>query len=317
MVKSFLRKLRWFHIVLASIIILLLISVSPVYPGRIFSSEDNTTLVVLTFDDGYSSWVTEAMPILQEYDLPASGYINDPEFREDFTWEYALTLHEAGWEIGWHTATHMNVDVAERSQLIDDYNLGKSLFEAHGLPAPVTFVYPSGRHDDESVEITSEFFLAARTTHHGVNTPRDVMENPAHLKQFNMDNDLPFIEKKIRKYQDQGMLIVLTAHTIGQVVEWQKNPTMTTEEFEDLAEFLHQEEVKGNIDVVTLREGVEIIQNRNVITSWGLKVDSPSDTWFKFWKIPVPERYFVYYEEIIQDFIGHSNPGIARWFDQF
>lgn len=317
MVKSFLRKLRWFHIVLASIIVFLLVSVSPVYPGRTFSSENNTTLVVLTFDDGYSCWVTEAMPILQKYDLPASGYINDPDFREDFTWEDVVTLYEAGWEIGWHTATHMNVDVADRSAIIEDFTLGKNLFESHGLPAPVTFVYPSGRHDEESVEIASEFFLAARTTHHGVNTPLDVKENPTHLKQFNMDNGLPFIEKKIRKYQDQGMLIVLTAHTIEQVAKWQKEPTMTTEEFEDLAEFLYQEEAKGNIDVVTLREGVEIIQNRNMTTSWGLKVDSPADTWFKFWKIPVPERYFVYYEEIIQDFIGHSNPGIARWFDKF
>ena len=113
------------------------------------------------------------------------------------------------------------------------------------------------------------------------------------------------------------LLRLVDEHDRDVVLNGVAQPTMTTDEFAELAEFLYQEEEKGNIDVVTLREGVEIIQNRNVTTSWGIKIDSPIDTWFKFWKIPVPERYFVYYEEVIQDFVGHSNPGIARWFDRY
>ena len=195
MKRKTVRKIRWFHIVLITIVALLLVSLSPIYPARIYSSKDGKTLVALTFDDGYNCWTSEVMPILKQYNLPASGYITDPEYREGFTWEDAQTLASAGWEIGWHTVKHVQVDVRQRSAIIDDFSQAAPLFELHGLLAPATFAYPSGRHDSLAMEVASEYFLASRTTETGVNTPRGVRDNPQHLKQFSMEKGLAYLEK--------------------------------------------------------------------------------------------------------------------------
>src|SRR4030067_417615 len=106
-----LRKLRWFHILILAVGALLLVSLSPVYPARVYSTDEDITLVALTFDDGYNSWVSEAMPILAEYGLTATGYIRPTEYGETYTWEDVGTLYDAGWEIGWHTVEHTQVDV--------------------------------------------------------------------------------------------------------------------------------------------------------------------------------------------------------------
>jgi peptidoglycan/xylan/chitin deacetylase (PgdA/CDA1 family) len=311
------KRIRWFHIVIIVIVALLLMSLSPVYPARLYSSEDGKALVVITFDDGYESWITEAMPVLLQYNMPATGFINNPEIRDGFTWEDARELANAGWEIGWHTANHVPVDNLQRSEIEDDFSLAAPLLESNGLPAPVTFAYPSGRHDSLSLEVASEYFLASRTMETGVNTPFDVRDDPQHLKQFSMEKGLDYLEKKVNKYAGQDLLIIFTGHTIGELARWQSKPDITVEDFQSLVEFLHQQEEVGTIDVVTLKEAVERMQQREIKYSWHLQIDSPFDTWYRFWIIPVPERYYIYFQVIVQDGIGHRFPQIVRWFDRY
>jgi hypothetical protein len=283
----------------------------------LYSSEGGKTLVAITFDDGYHSWTAEAMPLLQQYDMPASGYITDPDYREGFTWEDARTLVKAGWEIGWHTVHHTPVDYLDRSEIVADFSQAAPLFESHGLPSPAVFAYPSGRHDSLAMEVASEYFLASRTMETGVNTPIDVRDDPQHLKQFSMEKGLSYLENKVKKYEGEYVLVVFAGHTIGEVAPWQHQPDISVEDFAALVEFLHQEEEAGNIEVVTLKDGVERMQQGDVSYSWHLQIDSPFDTWYKFWVIPIPERYYIYYQAVIQDGIGHRFPQVVRWTDRY
>jgi peptidoglycan/xylan/chitin deacetylase (PgdA/CDA1 family) len=315
--KRFVRKLRWFHIVLIVIVALLLLSLSPIYPARIYSSKEGKTLVALTFDDGYDCWTSQVMPILQQYKLPATGFITDPEYRNGFTWENAQELTSAGWEIGWHTVHHVPVDTLPRADIVDDFSQAAPLFESHGLPAPVTFAYPSGRHNSLSMEVASQYFLASRTMEDGVNTPRDVQNNPQHLKQFSMEKGLAYLENKVNKYAGQDVLVVFTGHTVGEVAPWQTKPDISVDDFASLVEFLYQEQEAGLIEVVTLQDGVQRIQQDEFSSSWRLQIDSPFDTWYHFWIIPVPERYYIYFQIIVQDGIGHRFPQVVHWFDKY
>jgi peptidoglycan/xylan/chitin deacetylase (PgdA/CDA1 family) len=311
------KKLRWFHIVLIVIIALLLLSISPIYPSRIYSSQDGKALVALTFDDGYACWTSTILPILQQYDMPATGYITDPEYRQGFTWENAQELVSAGWEIGWHTVKHVPVDTLQRSDLVDDFSQAAPLFTAHGLPTPVTFAYPSGRHSSVAMDVASDYFLASRTMETGVNTPLDVKNSPQHLEQFSMEKGLAYLEKKIRKYAGQNVLVVFAGHTVGEVAPWQKKPDISVDDFTALVEFLHQEEAAGTIDVVTLKDGVQQIQQNPGSQRWRLEVDSPFDTWYHFWIIPVPERYYIYYQAIFEDWIGHRYPQVVHLVNRY
>ena len=311
------RKLRGLFIALIVIGVLLLFSMTPVYPARASHTADNLTLVALTFDDGYDCWTSEIMPILEEYGLPASGYITDPAYRDDFTWTDAQRLNDAGWEIGWHTANHLSADTATQVEMEDDFSSAKPLFESHGLPSPTTFAYPAGRHDSESIEIASEYFLASRTMHDGVNSAGDVQNSPHHLKQYSLEKGLPFLENKVNKYAQKGMFVVFAGHTVGQVAKWQTEPDMTVADFRNLAQFLYEKQQAGLIKVVTFDEGVKLMKARNVTYAWRIEIESPFDTWFNFWVIPVPERYYIFYQSVVQDFVGHRYPGVARWFDRF
>jgi len=317
-VKRFtIKRLRWFHIVLIALAALLLLSLSPIYPARIYSSKDGKTLVAITFDDGYECWTSEVMPVLQQYNLPATGFITDLEYREGFTWEDAQTLVNTGWEIGWHTARHSQVDVLSRSDIINDFSQAAPLFELYGLPLPATFAYPAGRHSSVAMDVASDFFLASRTTETGVNTPRDVRDNPQHLKQFSMEKGLDYLKNKVRKYAGEYVLIVFTGHTVGELAPWQTKPDISVDDFKSLIEFLHQEQDAGTIEIVTLEDGVRRMQQDPGSHSWHLQIDSPFDTWYKFWIIPVPERYYLYFQIIIQDGIGHRFPQVSRWFGSY
>ena len=311
------RRIKWFHIVLITIVALLLLSLSPIYPARVGSAADNRTLVAITLDDGYHCWTSEIMPVLQKYDMPATFYIIDPQYQKGFSWTDAQELYNAGYEIGWHTAKHVSVDMMASSEIASDFESAEPMFESHGLPRPETFAYPSGRHSDQSMEVASRYFVASRTTEDGVNYPDDVRENPQHLRGYSMEKGLSFLEKKVNKYSGQNVLITLVGHTVGEVASWQTKPDMTVDDFNALAEFLHEKEQAGLIEVVTLDEGVKRLQQQELSYTWRIRIDSPFDTWFRFWVIPVPERYYIFYEKVVLDFIGHRYPQVPRWFDRY
>jgi peptidoglycan/xylan/chitin deacetylase (PgdA/CDA1 family) len=309
-------KIRWFHWVSIAFLALLLVLLFLVYLVKDCHSDKSQTLVAPTFDDGYSCWTSTVMPILEHYDLPGTAFINDPDYREDFTWTAVQELYNAGWEIGWHTAGHIDVSMADRSEIISDFNDCGILFKAHGLPTPVAFAYPFGGHSHNAMNIVSDYFLAARTIHHGVNSPCYIRENPAHLTAINLDKGLPFIKGVVNKYSQQGVLIVLFAHTVGQISEWQVSPEMTVPEFEDFAGYLHQKEKEGCIDVVTFSEGVRRMKELQDTSHWYLQLDSPFNPWYEADDPPIPERYSTLYDILVHNFLEHRYPQIALFFDR-
>jgi peptidoglycan/xylan/chitin deacetylase (PgdA/CDA1 family) len=308
--------MRWYQKVSIALLVLLLIPLSPIYPAKECHSEGHQTLVALTFDDGYGCWTSTILPILERYDLVATAFIFEPDYRLDFYWSDVRELYDAGWEIGWHTATHMQIDIADQSEIISDFSACGALFEEHGLPSPVSFAYPFGKHDFRSMEIVSDYFLAARTTHQGVNSPCYIQENPVHLKAISVQRGTDFLEKIINENIGRDVLIVFLGHRVEYDISDAPYTAISAAELEDLAEFLHQEEEKGQISVVTFSEGVHRMQQVEATSSWGIEIGSPFSSWSKVYILPVPERYFFLYQWIVEDFIGHRFPQVERLFDR-
>ena len=78
-------------------------------------------LVVLTFDDGNMTDRTFVGPLLKEYGFGGTFFVNKsggafghPE--RFMTWEDVKWLHDAGFEIGNHTANHRNVRKQTREE---------------------------------------------------------------------------------------------------------------------------------------------------------------------------------------------------------
>ena len=125
-------------------------------------------LVVLTFDDSVKSQATYrdlrnsllaqrskfVAPLLQEYGFGATFFVtDDPRFRGDryMTWEQIHKLHEAGFEIGNHSARHVDVSKESREQFIADLEQLEQRCREHGIPRPTTFCYPAYRTGQEAI----------------------------------------------------------------------------------------------------------------------------------------------------------------------
>jgi peptidoglycan/xylan/chitin deacetylase (PgdA/CDA1 family) len=130
--------------------------------------------VVLTFDDGYHSDFTVALPTLRARGWPGVLNLEVRNLRPVWGTRPGMVrkLVAAGWEIDAHTLTHPDLttlDPAElRRQVAGSRAAIRRLFHV-----PVDFFcYPSGRYDDAVVAAVREAgFLGATTTEEGFARP--------------------------------------------------------------------------------------------------------------------------------------------------
>ncbi len=132
--------------------------------------------VLITFDDGYASWVHVAAPILTQYGCKALFFVSsglmevaDGGERADIfmrerlmiqpraalTWEGVRTLQGGGHTIGGHAYTHANLTTLDAAALVHEIDADKEALEAALGTTVLDFAYPFGtpRHvDARSVE---------------------------------------------------------------------------------------------------------------------------------------------------------------------
>jgi peptidoglycan/xylan/chitin deacetylase (PgdA/CDA1 family) len=133
-------------------------------------------LVAVTFDDGYQSVVTRALPILRALAIPATLFLGTgnlnrppPALRDDDV----RRLRDGGFEIGSHTVTHPDL------RRLDDAALGRELVASRAhledlTGAAVTgFAYPYGFHDPRVVRAVRDagYRYACTTRQHRFNLP--------------------------------------------------------------------------------------------------------------------------------------------------
>lgn len=110
----------------------------------------------ITFDDGYRSLLTSALPILEALNYTAtvyliSDYLDDPRpnsTRQPGTYLNASevrTLQSAGWELGAHSRSHPDLTTVDEAQLDEEIcGSRRRLADLFGDPIP-TFCYPYHR----------------------------------------------------------------------------------------------------------------------------------------------------------------------------
>jgi peptidoglycan/xylan/chitin deacetylase (PgdA/CDA1 family) len=127
--------------------------------------------IVLTFDDGYRDFYTDAFPILEKYHAKAtayiiSGFIGKPNYM--LSTQLSTISQSSEVEIGAHTQHHIDLNLASPKQQTTEILGSKKDLETK-LKIPITtFAYPSGRYNDQTIKIVAESgFATAVTTHPG------------------------------------------------------------------------------------------------------------------------------------------------------
>ena len=152
--------------------------------------------VMLTFDDGHYNVITNALPLLQQYEMKAviavvGAYIERSEQEHDLNpryaymdWEAVQQAQQSGWlEVQSHSydlhasgkrqgANRMRgeSDADYRAVLEADLLKMQGLFETYLGHAPTAFLYPLGAHCDLSEQILQEKgFLATFSCYEHIN----------------------------------------------------------------------------------------------------------------------------------------------------
>jgi peptidoglycan/xylan/chitin deacetylase (PgdA/CDA1 family) len=122
--------------------------------------------VVLTFDDGYGDFYSQALPLLKQYGHTATVFQTTEWVGVEHTkkrmmnWQEIAEAAEAGIEIGAHTITHPQLDQLPEKELREELSGSKSLLEDRlGMAVP-GLAYPYGYSSNRVRQVAREIGYA-------------------------------------------------------------------------------------------------------------------------------------------------------------
>ncbi len=126
---------------------------TPAHAVALLSAPDAQTAgwVVISFDDGFLNFYTEAFPILQRFGYSATMYLPTAFIadsitlfngRHCLTWSKVRELQNHGIEFGSHTVTHPQLRLLSRSEIARELTDSKKTIEDKTGRAAESFAYP-------------------------------------------------------------------------------------------------------------------------------------------------------------------------------
>jgi peptidoglycan/xylan/chitin deacetylase (PgdA/CDA1 family) len=153
-------------------------------------------LAVITFDDGYEDNFTEALPILDQFNAPATIFVITGDVGKKgvvweeageklptdmMSWEMLAELQRKGWEIGSHGHSHVHFDSKSGSD--QEALICHSVSEIEDTlgTIPISFAYPFGCFNETTKTILRKFGIRFAVTTEtpltwDVQSPGDMLE---------------------------------------------------------------------------------------------------------------------------------------------
>lgn len=123
--------------------------------------------VVLTFDDGYENFLTEAAPVLQEFGLAATAFLitdyigKTNEYDKDvqdiqelkmMDWDQIKLLGDFGWDLQCHTKSHYPLVEIDEEVLETELRVSRRILESKLGEVVEFFCFPYGAFDRNSLQ---------------------------------------------------------------------------------------------------------------------------------------------------------------------
>lgn len=144
--------------------------------------------VVLTFDDGFADFYTEALPALKRYGFVATLYVTTAFVnatsrwlqqegeaeRLMLTWEQMVEINAYGIECGAHSHSHAQLDMLPAARAKDEIVQSKKMLEDCLGRAVVSFAYPFGYQTALLRQLVREVgYTSACAVKHAISSERD------------------------------------------------------------------------------------------------------------------------------------------------
>ena len=131
--------------------------------------------VVISLDDGFANWYTNALPILRAYRWPADIELIASRYGTSDVTPHMLSalVDRYGWELDSHTMTHPHLAEVSNRELRREVAGSRHFFQRLGYQVNF-FCYPFGQYDGRVVAaVKAAGYLAATTVIPGVASPAD------------------------------------------------------------------------------------------------------------------------------------------------
>lgn len=139
--------------------------------------------IVITFDDGYQSFYSQAWPALKRFGFGATVFLITDFCGKDnqwvgqpksvpkaplLTWSQIEELAQEGCEFGGHTKTHHPLSTLSPAAMLDELVQSKErIKKATGQSASI-FAYPYGDASPEAIKVVQEHYEGAVSTNLGL-----------------------------------------------------------------------------------------------------------------------------------------------------
>lgn len=172
--------------------------------------------VVISFDDGYEDNFTTALPIMEKYGYKATffittGHVGESNVWEDvdmprlklMNWEQIKSLSGRGHIIGGHTHNHINLALADLSEVKRDLTDSKRVLAEKLNQDFVPLAYPFGQYTEDVVALAKEIGYSCGLTAGGfwgnnVNTSHWLLKR----EDINLNVNRRFFRAKIKGASD-------------------------------------------------------------------------------------------------------------------
>jgi len=129
--------------------------------------------ILLTFDDGYRDFYTDAYPILKKYRVKATNYVIAGFLNRNnhlLTSQVQEISNDGLVEIGAHTVNHVWLKGLQLNIVSDEVFQSKEILEQLIHKPVLSFAYPFGAFDDQAIKVVKDSgFRSAVSTIPGVN----------------------------------------------------------------------------------------------------------------------------------------------------
>lgn len=230
-------------------------------------TEEDIAYVTICFDDAHSTIFTNALPVLQQYDIRATVYVPtlgiDEQAFWHMSWSQIIALHELGWEIGSHSHTHQSMTSLPLEKVEEEARVSLNVLAKHGIKA-TTFATPLGDKNDEVVEVIKKYYIAHRGTerqpknhlHFSLN---DLDVDPYEIagielwQNYSMDKIEGLVERAI----DREAWVVFYLHEISNGKTDEMRYKFDVNKLGTVMAYLSELQAEKKIKIVTMNEFIE------------------------------------------------------------
>lgn len=129
-------------------------------------------LITVTFDDGWETVYTKAVPLFQQYGIPTTQYVlsgqqNNPSY---LTFEQMKSLHNAGHDIGCHTVSHPDLTTLSQADLVSQLAGCQQTIQKEVGVTPRDFAAPYGHTNTAVLAAIKQTYRSERNTNGDITT---------------------------------------------------------------------------------------------------------------------------------------------------